>query len=118
MRSKYDLENAPMRGLVSEETSKVIIFDEYSKALEGIERIDNLIVLYWMHMSDRSHLWSKLKKRGVFATQSPKRSNPIGISVVKVLKIDGNTIEVKYPDAIDGTSVLDIKPYYDEVDAR
>ena len=71
-----------------------------------------------MHQSDRSQLWSKLKNRGIFATRSPRRPNPIGISYVKILKIDENTLEIKYLDAIDGTPILDIKPYYKEVDAR
>ncbi len=107
-----------MQGLEREDVSKVIIFKEYSKALEGVEKFDKLTVLYWMHISDRSRLWSKLKNRGVFATRSPKRPNPIGLSVVKVLKVFENTLEVKYLDAIDGTPVLDIKPYYDRLDGK
>ncbi|MEE8358856.1 MAG: tRNA (N6-threonylcarbamoyladenosine(37)-N6)-methyltransferase TrmO [Candidatus Hydrothermarchaeales archaeon] len=118
IRSEYSLENAPMQGFESEKTSKIIIFDKYTKALEGIKKYDYLIVLYWMHQSDRTQLWSKLKNRDIFTTRSPRRPNPIGISYVKNLKINGNTLEVKYLDVIDGTPILDIKPYYKEVDAR
>ncbi len=118
IRSEYSLENAPMQGFESEKTSKIIIFDKYTKALEGIKKYDYLIVLYWMHQSDRTQLWSKLKNRDILTTRSPRRPNPIGISYVKNLKINGNTLEVKYLDVIDGTPILDIKPYYKEVDAR
>jgi tRNA-Thr(GGU) m(6)t(6)A37 methyltransferase TsaA len=58
------------------------------------------------------------KLHGVFATRSPARPNPIGLSLVRLLKIDGNTLHVKGIDVIEGTPVLDIKPYIPKFDDR
>ncbi len=73
IRSEYSLENAPMQGFESEKTSQIIIFDKYTKALEGIERCDYLIVLYWMHQSDRTQALVKTQKeRHIRNTKPPE----------------------------------------------
>lgn len=102
-------EEAPKQGIDSEEVSTIVLYD--SRILEKLKRHKRLLVLYWMHLSDRKVLWSEYKGRGVFATRSPERPNPIAISVVEVVGIKGSEISVKHLDALDGTPVIDVRPY-------
>lgn len=106
---------APRQGINSEEISKIVLHDEFTESLEGIRCNEHIIVLYWMHLADRKILRSESKKKGVFATRSPDRPNPIGIAVVKVVKIEDNVLYVKYLDAIDNTPVIDIKPINEQI---
>ena len=100
--------------------SKIIINKKYEQALEQIDGFSHIIVLYWMNQilpSKQAVLKVHPRKRkdlplvGVFATRSPARPNPIGLTVVQVLECQANVIKVKGLDALDGTPVLDIKPY-------
>lgn len=100
--------------------SQIVINEELKAALDGVEEFSHLIVVYWMHKlpakqqppikvhpkGDQS-----LSLTGVFATRSPTRPNPIGVTVVKLLKRRKNILEVAGLDAVNGTPVLDIKPY-------
>ncbi|MBI5253573.1 MAG: tRNA (N6-threonylcarbamoyladenosine(37)-N6)-methyltransferase TrmO [Euryarchaeota archaeon] len=106
-------EEAPKQGIDSEEASTIVLYEP--EILEKIKKHKCLLVLYWMHLSDREVLWSESKGRGVFATRSPERPNPIAISVVKVVRIKGNEIRVKYLDAVDGTPVIDVRPLNTDV---
>jgi len=72
-----------------------------------------------MHESRRDVLRAKPpggEERGVFSTRSPERPNPIGLSVCKIVRIEGKRVFVKWLDAIDGTPIVDIKPYIKDVD--
>ncbi|MHB1050663.1 MAG: tRNA (N6-threonylcarbamoyladenosine(37)-N6)-methyltransferase TrmO [Bacteroidota bacterium] len=88
-------------------------FDQALEYLEGFERI---WIIYWF---DKNTDWkpkvlpprSGRTKRGVFATRSPHRPNPIGLSTCKLIDVKGRTIRVENPDMLDGTPILDIKPY-------
>lgn len=102
-------EEAPRQGIDSKEISTIILYEP--EILEKIKKHKRLLVLYWMHLSDRKVLWSESKGRGVFATRSPERPNLIAISVVEVVGIRGSEIKVKYLDAVDGTPVIDVRPY-------
>ncbi|MFH1774678.1 MAG: tRNA (N6-threonylcarbamoyladenosine(37)-N6)-methyltransferase TrmO [Methanobacteriota archaeon] len=102
-------EDAPKQGIDSKEISTIVLYDQ--RILERIKNCEYLLVLYWMHLSDRKVLWSESKGRGVFATRSPERPNPIAISVVKVVGIKGSEIKVKYLDAVDGTPVVDLRSH-------
>lgn len=104
----------PLEGI----NSSVEIFKQYEKALFGIEKSTHIIVLFFMSVAKRDVLQTKprkvstkLPKQGVFALRSPSRPNPIGFSVVKIIKRNANVLEVEGLDAIDGTPVIDIKPY-------
>ncbi len=68
-----------------------------------------------MHLARRDVLYSEKRQRGIFATRSPERPNPIAVSVVKVVEIKKNVLRVMHLDAIEGTPVLDIKPYFREI---
>jgi tRNA-Thr(GGU) m(6)t(6)A37 methyltransferase TsaA len=101
-------------------TSAIIIKDDLKEALSRIDEFSHIIVIYWMHKlppSQRSvrkvhpKADQTLPLVGVFASRSPARPNPIGITTVKLLERRNNVLKVTGLDAIDGTPVLDIKPY-------
>ncbi|MCX6006818.1 MAG: tRNA (N6-threonylcarbamoyladenosine(37)-N6)-methyltransferase TrmO [Chloroflexi bacterium] len=100
--------------------SRIILKPRYGRALDGIESFSHIVVLFWLHeikSSERAVLKvhprrdASIPLTGVFATRSPVRPNPIGMTVVTLIKKEGNILTVKGLDAIDGTPVLDIKPY-------
>ena len=100
-------------------TAEIIIKPELTEALAGLEGFSHIIVLYWMHRAvfDKNHLKGapmgnqKALEQGIFALRTPRRPNPIGKITVKLLGIKGNILKVQGLDAIDGSIVLDIKPY-------
>ena len=107
--------------------SEIIIDESLTEALDDLEQFSHIIVLYWIHRSRRPAPM-KVHPRGdpdraemgVFSTRSPSRPNPIGKATVKLLERDKNILKVQGLDAIDGSPVLDIKPYipgYDSVDS-
>ncbi len=100
--------------------SKILISDDFTGILDGIEDFSHILVLYWSHFiskADRSlikvHPMGRkdLPQVGIFATCSPVRPNPICVSAVPLLERKGNVVKVRGLDAIDGSPVVDIKPY-------
>lgn len=95
---------------------------EYAEGLSDLEGFSHIILLYHFHLSVDYSLKIKPFRhdhfRGVFATRSPRRPNPIGISIVRLVKIDGEKIYVKDLDVVDGTPLLDIKPYIPDDNRR
>jgi tRNA-Thr(GGU) m(6)t(6)A37 methyltransferase TsaA len=100
----------------------VEIFPEYAEGLKDIEGFSHIILLYHFHLSNRSTLIAKPyldnEAHGVFAMRGPSRPNPIGISVVRLVKVEGNVLHIQDVDIVDGTPLLDIKPYVPEFDIR
>ncbi len=98
------------------------IYPEFAEGLKDLEGFSHIILIYHFHLSKGYSL--KVKPfmdenlRGVFATRAPKRPNPIGISVVKLRKIEGNILNIEDVDIIDCTPLLDIKPYVPEFDVQ
>ena len=94
------------------------MFPEYEKGLKDIEGFSHIILIYHFHLSKTYSLQVKPymdnKLHGLFATRAPARPNPIGISVVRLIKVIRNRIYVKDIDIVDGTPLLDIKPYIPE----
>jgi tRNA-Thr(GGU) m(6)t(6)A37 methyltransferase TsaA len=96
----------------------VEIYPEYEEGLQDLDGFSHIILLYHFHLSKFSGL--KVKPymdeslHGVFATRSPSRPNPIGLSVVRLIKVEKNILEIQNVEIIDGTPVLDIKPYVPE----
>ncbi|WP_417910790.1 tRNA (N6-threonylcarbamoyladenosine(37)-N6)-methyltransferase TrmO [Candidatus Electronema sp. PJ] len=109
------LEDAPPFYDESEHTGTLEIFPTYQDGLLGIAAGDTILVLFWLHLAERSILqvYPRGDKarglHGVFATRSPMRPNPIAVSELKVLAVQGNRVEVAGLDILDGTPVLDIK---------
>ena len=100
----------------------VEIFPEYTEGLKDIEGFSHIILLYHFHLSRRSALLAKPymdnETHGVFAMRGPSRPNPIGISVVCLVRVEGNMLHIQDVDIVDGTPLLDIKPYIPEFDIR
>jgi len=94
---------------------KLEIFKEFEPGLKDIDGFSHLIIIFTFHKSTQGNLYAHPprdgKKRGVFATRSPDRPNPIGMTIVKLLKREGNILTVSGIDMIEGTPILDIKPY-------
>lgn len=95
--------------------------ERYVQGLKDISLLSHLIVLYWLDRSRRdliqqmpSHV---LEARGVFALRSPVRPNPIGLSVVELVGVDGTNLKVRNIDCVDGTPLIDIKPYFASIDS-
>jgi tRNA (adenine37-N6)-methyltransferase len=103
--------------------SMLVIDPKYAGALNGLDRYRHILVVF--HMDRTSGYKEKvhpmgdpsIPERGVLATRSPARPNPIGITVVEVLSIKGNRIMVTGLDALNGTPVIDIKPYEEHFDS-
>lgn len=108
-------EDAPKNYSESERVGSLEIFPEYEEALDGIVSGQTIVVLFWLHQAARDILKvhprgdTARKIRGVFATRSPARPNPIAISELKVLAVQGNRLEVLGLDILDGTPIVDIK---------
>ena len=106
---------------------RVRIVPEYCDGLKGINDSSHIIILYWLHLRDKEEERRTLQvfprrhavntKVGVFACRSPTRPNPIGLCVVELLKVEGFTITVKGLDALEGSPVIDIKPYIPRADS-
>ncbi len=99
-------------------SESVLILDKkYIGALDGLDRYRYLLVIYYFHRSsgyhERVHPMGdqSIPKRSVLSTRSPCRPNPIGITVVEIRSVKGNVIRVTGLDALNGTPILDIKPY-------
>jgi tRNA-Thr(GGU) m(6)t(6)A37 methyltransferase TsaA len=91
------------------------IYAEYADGLQDLDGFSHVILLYHLHQSRRVDLrvvpFLGLEPRGVFATRAPSRPNPIGLSIVRLLRVDGCTLHLGNLDILDGTPLLDLKPY-------
>ena len=100
----------------------VEVFPEYKDGLSDLDGFSHIILIYHMHLVNKFSLkvvpFLDDVMRGLFATRAPWRPNPIGMSVVRLEKIEGNTLFISELDMIDGTPLLDIKPYVTEFDVR
>jgi len=112
--------DAPRQGRLADTESTIEILPAYTEALQDIEKNMHLIALYWFDRSDRTLLKATPPgfgvEHGVFATRSPERPNPIGFAVVDLIGRQGNRLTVRGLDAFDGTPLLDLKPYYPDLD--
>jgi tRNA-Thr(GGU) m(6)t(6)A37 methyltransferase TsaA len=92
----------------------------YAAALDGVATCTHLVVLYFMHEARRDLVVQVTRhsgRRGTFALRSPVRPNPIAMSVVKLVRVEGTTLSVVGLDCLDGTPLIDIKPYFASVDS-
>lgn len=100
---------------------EIEIFHEFTDGLKDLDGFSHIILIYHFHLSDGFELQVKPfmddKIHGVFSIRAPKRPNSIGFSVVKLNKMVDNILHIENIDVIDGTPLLDIKPFIPEVDA-
>jgi len=98
----------------------VDLYPEFAEGLKDLAGFSHLILLYRFHESRGYSLtvtpFLDSETRGVFATRAPKRPNPIGLSIVSLIRIRGSTLDIENVDILDGTPLLDIKPYVPEFD--
>ena len=93
----------------------VEVFAEFAAGLQDVHGFSHIILLYHFHRVTQARLtvipFLDDQPRGVFATRAPSRPNPIGLSIVRLLGIEGSVLHVENVDIVDGTPLLDIKPY-------
>ena len=115
------IENMPIQPKGASDVEGYVLVDEkYIDGLQDIEGFSHIYLLYSFHEATRTELivtpFMDKQTRGVFATRSPLRPNHIGISIVKIKRVEGNKIVVEGVDILDGTPLLDIKPYIAKFD--
>ena len=102
--------------------AKVEIFPQYRQGLADLEGFSHIILIYLFHLSKEFKLKVKpfldSELRGLFATRAPARPNPVGISIVRLIKVDDAVLYIKGIDIVDKTPLLYIKPYIPEFDIR
>jgi tRNA-Thr(GGU) m(6)t(6)A37 methyltransferase TsaA len=98
----------------------VEVYPEFLPGLRDLDGFSHVILLYHFHRAGTPQLvvtpFMDAQAHGVFATRAPRRPNPIGLSVVRLLSIEGDLLRVENVDVLDGTPLLDIKPYVPEFD--
>ena len=113
---------APYQGYKSGEISQIEVFREFEEGLKDIEGFSHIIVIYWFHESQGYHMLVKTpwhdSLHGLFTTRSPHRPCPLELTVVELVARENSILKVKGLDAIDGTPLLDIKPYIPGVDEK
>jgi tRNA-Thr(GGU) m(6)t(6)A37 methyltransferase TsaA len=123
--SLTDVNLAPRQADESAPEASLVFHEEVREALRNIRPGDKLIVLTWLHRTQRNVLRvhprgdPTREPEGVFSTRSPHRPNPIGLHQVEVTDVDGLRLRVRSLEAVDGTPIIDLKPVLaDEVDRR
>jgi tRNA (adenine37-N6)-methyltransferase len=115
-------EGTPIQPLYAAQAEGTIeVFEPFVEGLNDLEGFDRIWLLYWCHRSAEARMrvipYRDTREHGLFATRSPARPNPIGLSCVRLLRIDKNALQVGDVDILDGTPLLDIKPYVSAFDS-
>jgi tRNA-Thr(GGU) m(6)t(6)A37 methyltransferase TsaA len=114
-------EQCPKNPRESDAVCTVELDPRWAPALEGLETVTHVVLLYWMNRTRRDLVlqWPRHygERRGTFALRSPARPNPIAISVARLVRIEGSTLLVAGVDCLDNTPLLDIKPYFASTDS-
>jgi tRNA (adenine37-N6)-methyltransferase len=124
IRSPYhSKQGMPIQGVFEPEGEGLVeVFEPYVPGLQDLEGFSHLILIYVFHLSEGFELqcrpYMEERLHGVFSTRAPRRPNPVGFSVVKLLTREGSILHISEVDVIDGTPLLDIKPYVPRFDER
>ena len=115
-------EATPIQSARSQARGQVEVYPEYAEGLDGVDGFSYIFLFYALHRSIGYSLRVKPflddRLHGIFATRFPARPNPLGFSIVKLLGMHENVLEVEGLDVLDGTPLLDIKPYVPQFDQR
>ncbi len=112
----------PRFGNFGDEVSEIIVDEKFTEALNGIDDYSHVIIVYWMDKVKDSVITHRPQGNpnvpvvGIFSCRCPQRPNPIAITTVKLIEHEGNKIKVKGLDILDGTPIIDIKPYWPQYD--
>lgn len=123
IRSEHkNAENTPIQPVFAKECSgRVELLPEYKNGLCDIEGFSHVFLLCWLHQSKEMKMSVKPylddREHGIFATRSPSRPNPIGISIVELIKKEDSVLFIQGIDMLDGTPVIDVKPYLRRFDS-
>ena len=117
------IENMPIQPIAAEGIKGFIeILPDYSDGLKDLDGFSHIILIYRFHKIKGYDLevipFMDSEKRGIFSCKAPKRPNAIGLSTVKLLGIEGNIIHIEQVDMLDGTPLIDIKPFFPKYDNR
>jgi tRNA-Thr(GGU) m(6)t(6)A37 methyltransferase TsaA len=114
-------DDCPKNARESDAVCTIAVDPRWAAALKDIETCSHVLVLYWMHEARRDLVLQVPRhygaQRGTFALRSPVRPNPIAASVARLVAVDGPTLSVAGLDCLDGTPLLDLKPYFASTDA-
>jgi tRNA-Thr(GGU) m(6)t(6)A37 methyltransferase TsaA len=114
--------DCPRNGGQTESLCTIEVAERFAAGLADIETATHLIVLYWMDEAARDLVVQRPRHwgepRGTFSVRSPARPNPVALSVVELLGVDGRVLTVRGLDCRDGTPLIDLKPYYASTDSR
>jgi tRNA-Thr(GGU) m(6)t(6)A37 methyltransferase TsaA len=117
-----DKAQTPIQAARSQAMGRVEVYPEFAAGLQDLDGFSHLILLYVFHQSNGYTLQVKPflddQVRGLFATRYPRRPNPIGLSIVQLLARQENILDIEGVDMLDGTPLLDIKPYIPDFDVR
>ncbi|WP_424358255.1 tRNA (N6-threonylcarbamoyladenosine(37)-N6)-methyltransferase TrmO [Methanocella sp. MCL-LM] len=118
-----DPDHTPIQPVFSTAPGTVEVLPEYAPGLKDLEGFSHLILIYYFHKVKGYSLLQKpfldnSQERGIFSIRHFRRPNPIGFSVVELQGVNGNVLEVTGIDVLDGTPLLDIKPYIEQFDCR
>ena len=114
-------EDCPKNARESDAVCTIELDPRWAQGLKGVETCTHVVVLYWMDKARRDLVLQAPRhygeQRGTFALRSPARPNPIAMSIARLIKVDGAKLDVVGLDCLDGTALLDIKPYFASTDA-
>lgn len=118
-----DGDTTPIQSIFSDAEGAIEVSPGYADGLEGLDGFSHIYLLYHFHRVNGFSLRQRpfadgSKERGIFAIRHCNRPNPIGISLVEVIAVEGSTVRVRGIDVLDGTPLLDIKPYVRQFDHR
>jgi tRNA-Thr(GGU) m(6)t(6)A37 methyltransferase TsaA len=115
-------DNVPIQSSKSNTLGYIEIVPEYLNGLQSLEGFSHIILLYWFHRAKSPQMLAKpyldSEPHGIFSIRAPSRPNPIGISIVQLTSIEGTRLNIEGVDMLDGTPLLDIKPFVPEFDNR
>jgi tRNA-Thr(GGU) m(6)t(6)A37 methyltransferase TsaA len=114
-------EGTPIQGkMAPEKKARVEIFPDFAKGLKDLDGFSHIYLLYKFDRVGPGDILTKpyldTEKRGIFATRSPRRPNPIGLTIVKIEKVNSDSIDVSGVDLLNNTPIIDIKPYIPDFD--
>ncbi len=123
IRTPYRTSNdVPIQSSKSNTSGYVEIAPDYLDGLKSLDMFSHILLIYWFHRAKAPQMLVKpyldTKTHGLFATRAPSRPNPIGISIVRLMNIEGSRLNVEGVDMLDESPLLDIKPFVPEFDNR
>jgi tRNA-Thr(GGU) m(6)t(6)A37 methyltransferase TsaA len=118
-----DLKNMPIQPAGAQGIKGTIeIYEPFLPGLKDLEGFSHIILLFYFHKCTAYKMqvipYMDTEVRGLFATRAPRRPNPIGLSIVQLNSVEGNLLHIQNVDMLDGTPLLDIKPYFPEFDSN